>query len=552
MSDRPRLPEEFLKRAESLPGFDPEEYEKALEKSPVRALRINPCAVCEGGASESGDLDCGTSESGDLKSRAEEIADALPGELKAAGFLPDTFFFDFDHIGQHPLHHAGAFYVQEPSAACPVESVDIKPGMKVLDLCAAPGGKTTQAAGKTGPSGLVAANEVVPSRCRTLVGNIERLAVKNAVVTCLKPEEIAQAYGEFFDVVIVDAPCSGEGMFRKSAAALNEWSVENVLMCAQRQRRILKAAAGCVADGGRMVYSTCTFSLEENEMNVDWFLREHPGFKLVPVPAKIAEKTADGIFFDGCAAADIRLARRFYPFTGEGEGQFFAVMEKRNAGGADVAGDSNSVGGAAPAGGSSGSRGSLKKPARGGGALSALSPDQERISREFLAETVCGDCEKKLKTGRHNNNIIVFERDIPVPESGVFSCGVKLGEIKKGRLVPAHHFFRAYGTEFERKIMLGSDDEECGKYLRGEGFYVNPAKFGESIVPDESGESIVPDESGESAVSAGAGKCENPPGSGQIRDGWAAVLINGYAAGGAKITNGYAKNHYPKGLRRLT
>ena len=174
-------------------------------------------------------------------------------------------------------------YIQEPAAMVPVESIDIGSDWKVLDMCAAPGGKSSQLKNKLGEAGVLVSNEIIPSRCKILTGNIERLGLKNVVTTCMDTGKLAKIFPNSFDLIMVDAPCSGEGMFRKDDVAIDEWSEENVKNCASRQKEILENAVKCLKNGGYIIYATCTFSLEENEMTVDWFLKNHPDFELVRV-----------------------------------------------------------------------------------------------------------------------------------------------------------------------------------------------------------------------------------------------------------------------------
>lgn len=197
----------------------------------------------------------------------------------------------------------------------PVALLDPQPGERVCDLCAAPGGKTTQIAGRMAGQGFLLCNEINPKRAKILSRNVERMAVANALMTNEHPEKLAQAYPGFFDRVLVDAPCSGEGMFRKEEAAVTDWSVDTVLMCAARQKEILKSAARLVKAGGRLVYSTCTFSQEENEQVIAWFLQEYPEFTPVNVHAPWFTAGENGTY-------------RMWPHKLMGEGHFAAVLQK--------------------------------------------------------------------------------------------------------------------------------------------------------------------------------------------------------------------------------
>ncbi len=390
-------------------------------------------------------------------------------------YVENGFYFDYDGIGNHPYHHAGMFYIQEPAAMVPVESIDINPDWKVLDLCAAPGGKSSQIKNKLGENGVLVSNEIVPSRCKILTGNMERMGFKNVVTTCMHPQKLSKEFPETFDMIMVDAPCSGEGMFRKEEIAIDEWSPENVLMCAERQAEILDCAVKMLKQGGYIVYSTCTFSLEENEMTVDAFIERHPEFELIPVTEKVRENTADGICFDGCKSENIHYTRRCYPHKTKGEGQYVAVLHNTN--------DCYS-------------------------SYSKIENKKEKVDKtviDFLNDTLVEyDIDNVLM---YNGNPVYFTPDFHVRKGSAFSCGVTIGEICKNYVQPHHQFFMAMGKDFKRKINLTAECDEIKKYLHGEEF--------DTI-------------------------CEN---------GWAVVLVDGCTVGGVKVSNGRAKNHYPKGLR---
>ena len=217
--------------------------------------------------------------------------------------------------GLSPLHEAGLFYLQEPSALSAVSALDPQPGERVLDLCAAPGGKSTQIAALMGGEGLLVCNEPVPSRAQILSRNVERMGVKNAVVTCAMPRELAKRFPAFFDRVLVDAPCSGEGMFRRQIQARDEWNAGAPQGCADRQMDILREAARMLAPGGRMVYSTCTFNDVENEGVLERFLAEHPEF--APVPFALS----------GLPRGDQGYVH-LYPHEIRGEGHFVSLLQK--------------------------------------------------------------------------------------------------------------------------------------------------------------------------------------------------------------------------------
>ena len=215
-----------------------------------------------------------------LRTTPEEFAARADFPLRPSPFCKAAFVVEQPDFkpGRHPYHHAGVFYSQEPSASSAAPLLGVKPGMRVLDLCAAPGGKSSQLAAALQGQGLLVSNEYVAARAEILKSNLERMGVSNAVVLNETPARIAAALPEFFDRVLVDAPCSGEGMFRKHEEACSEWSPENVELCAKRQDSVLDEAAAMLKKGGRLVYSTCTFALQEDEGSVARFLLRHPEF----------------------------------------------------------------------------------------------------------------------------------------------------------------------------------------------------------------------------------------------------------------------------------
>ena len=360
-------------------------------------------------------------------------------------YYENGFYFDFDGIGNTPLHHAGGIYIQDPSAMAAIGALKEYSFKNILDMCASPGGKSLGAVLKMNESGVLVSNEYVPGRCKTLVGNIERFGIKNAIVTnhdMTEQNELCDIYEEFFDLVICDAPCSGEGMFRKYPDdAISEWSVENVRLCADRQRKILDNAALFVADGGLLLYSTCTFSLDENEMQADEFLTRHPEFELIPISEKVKSATVSGYIFDGCSHESIARTRRFYPHISRGEGQFIALFRKNE-------------------GKKTEKKDKYKSP------LTKPNDAETKTLSEF-AEKTLNDFDFS-KVYKYNENLIYVDFDAKIPSKKVFSCGVKLGEVTKNRFEPHHQFFKCFAKDFKSVIDLTDNDDRLTKYLHGE------------------------------------------------------------------------------------
>ncbi|MBQ5823686.1 MAG: RNA methyltransferase [Clostridia bacterium] len=450
-----QLPVEFEKRMKTLLGDEFESYKKSMDESPIRAFRVN---------------------TGKISVEKFEKINVFP--TKSINYVNGGYYFDYDKIGNHPYHHAGIIYVQEPGAMAPAECIEINPEWTVLDMCAAPGGKTSRLRNKLNKESVLVSNEIIPSRCRILTGNIERMGFENTVITCMDTAKLAATFPSAFDLIMVDAPCSGEGMFRKDDTAIEEWSIENVHKCAERQAEILDNAISLLKSDGYIIYATCTFSLEENEMTVDAFLQRHNDFELVPVTDKIKSVTSDGIAFDGCKCDVITHCRRFYPHKSPGEGQFMAVLHRTGNCDVDI------------------------QPT-----ITQHPIKVDKSVFDFLDDTLIE--YKKQNVTIYNGNPVYFAPYFTVNKGTAFACGVNIGEIKKNYILPHHQFFMSLGHLFRRKIELTADSEEIKKYLHGE------------------------------EISA---TCEN---------GWAVVMVDGCAVGGAKISGGKAKDHYPKGLRTL-
>ncbi len=408
-----KLPIPFLNRMKLILGDEFPAFEQALNAEAVKAFRVNTEKL--------------------------SVSDFEKIDIFSNGKIPycDTgFYMDYEKPGNHPYHHAGIIYIQEPAAMAPAECLDIEPEWKILDMCAAPGGKSTQLKNKLGKKGLLVSNEIIPSRCKILTGNIERLGLKNTVTTCMDTARLAEVFPQTFDMIMVDAPCSGEGMFRKDNTAIDEWSEENVRKCAARQTQILHNAVKCLKPNGYIVYATCTFSLEENEMVVDSFLCAHDDFELVRVNPAVEKCTASGINFDGCKTDNIDLTRRFYPHIYKGEGQFMAVLRRRGEN-------------------SSSSNTKFTNP---------IKPNKSVF--DFL-DGVLQTYEPE-RVMLYGDTPVYFTPDFEIKKGTAFCCGVTIGEEVKKRIVPHHQFFMAMGESFKRKIELSPDSADVKRYLHGE------------------------------------------------------------------------------------
>ena len=404
------LPEKFIENMKKqLPETEWEAFFACYQKKPFKGVRLNP-----------------------LKGDRYALKEKLPFLLEQVAWEENGYYVGQEKLGGNVYHFAGAFYSQEPSAMCAAPLLEVKAGERVLDLCSAPGGKGTQLACVMDGKGLIVLNEPISSRAKILSQNVERLGIKNAVVLNEYPEGLAKKFKGYFDKILVDAPCSGEGMFRKNAdEALSEWSEENVAMCAERQRVILDFATEMLKEGGRLVYSTCTFAPAEDEEQVVEYLARH---------------------------TEMRLLRqeKLYPHKVDGEGHFAALFEK-----VTKTGEWDS-------------RIKEGKP--------SVTSSGERAYRAFEKEFF----KEKFACRLYENNGVLYE----LPE-GVFDwkglqtlrVGVRLGEVKNGRFEPAHALAMCVKAADCRNVLdLAETDSRVEKYLRGETVDAEDLKNGWCVV----------------------------------------------------------------------
>lgn len=477
MCDESKLPAAFLARMKKLLGSEYEAFLKSYEEERRYGLRCNPLKVSE-----------------------EEFIRVMPFPLQKISWAREGFYYDAaSQPGRHVLHEAGAYYIQEPSAMAVVEALAPKPGERILDLCAAPGGKTTQIAGRMQGKGLLVANEVIAERAKILSQNVERMGIANCVVCSEKPERLSALFPCFFDRVLVDAPCSGEGMFRKEEAVRGEWSEKIVSLCAERQAAILQEAAKLLKPGGILVYSTCTFSHEENEGTVSTFLREHGEYEIEEIPC-------GSLFSQGRrdwlaeAAAGIERTGRLWPHLLQGEGHFVARLRKAGKGEGEA--EKN----AAQRGMYEGHSGKERRKATVELELCKLTQpffEEELGIREVWRERYPG------RLLRFGEQIYLTPCEMP-PLAGirVLRPGLQLLTEKKNRLEPAH------------ALALSLLPDDIGK--KREVSYAEAVAWlrGESLTDQES-------------------------------KGWTALFYEGFCLGFGKASGGQIKNHYPKGLRKF-
>ena len=414
------IPERFKEKMQDVLGNEYPEFIAALESgAAVRGLRVNL-----------------------IKTTVEKLVGDGEFKLEPLGYADNGFILREQRaMGASPYHHAGMVYMQDPGAMASAAALDIEPDWWVADLCAAPGGKSSQIAERLGEGGFLLSNEYVPKRAKIIVGNFERLGVKNAIVTSSDTARLRDMYEGVFDLVVVDAPCSGEGMFRKSEEAVEDWSDDNVRICAQRQSEILRNARNMVKAGGYLLYSTCTYSPEENEMTVASFLRENPDYSLVRVKAALEERTRPAIKKYAQDIENIEYARRFYPHVSEGEGQFLALLKR----------DENA---------------NVKQRILYKDEAKALTKQESAMVSGFFKDALTDAPKGRIvKVGE---NIVLISHTCPIPKGSVFMSGVMLGEIKGSTFFPHHQFFSAYANLFKAKVDLKRSDARVERYLAGE------------------------------------------------------------------------------------
>lgn len=517
--DNNMLPEDFLQRMQSQLGTEYADFIKSLEGERHRALRVNPL---KGSGSSSDARECFLSlspwqlepvpweedgfyyvrESENIPSQAEP--GVHPGLDEDVGYTQEG-------PGRHPYHEAGVYYIQEPSAMAPVAFLGVKPGERVLDLCAAPGGKSTQIAGRMQGKGLLVSNEIHPQRARILSENVERLGIRNCLVLNESPERLAQVFPDYFDRILVDAPCSGEGMFRKNENAGEEWSPENVERCAARQDEILDCAVAMLRPGGRLVYSTCTFAPQEDEGSVSRLLGRHPEMEILdPALCLIGRAEVDCPAEQDCLAAwgfapgrpdwidaeakslspDIDKTLRLWPHRLRGEGHYLAVLRK---GGMQAAGEVRSLYG-----------------------VEKGIPEKEcREYLEFAADTLTERPEGVYL--RFGDQLYLAPEDMPALRGlRVLRPGLHLGTMKKNRFEPSHALALALCPEDVRRCCPVGDGREREDNMPAASAYLGGQTF---------------------------------PFTGE--KGWYLVTVDGYSLGWGKLAGGIMKNHYPRGLRKM-
>lgn len=412
------LPIEFEKKMKAFLGDEWDDFLYSYDNNRFQALRFNTLKV----------------QSPEERMRILKILKISSD--KKVSWANEAYYFDENvRPGKHPYHEMGLYYIQEPSAMSAAALLAPKPGMRVLDLCAAPGGKSTQLATYLGDSGLLVSNEINTQRSRILSQNIERMGIKNAIVTNEDSFVLASHFPGFFNAIQVDAPCSGEGMFRKLPEAIEQWSMENVAICAERQKEILDNAAVMLKPGGTIVYSTCTFSKEENEDVIEYFLERHPDFTLEEM-------------------------ERFWPHKVDGEGHFVAKLVRRGCVDTDLKADRKT-------------KKNKNSKNRKNETKSALTKENMKLLSEFLDETISDDMAALIK----NSRLVMFgeqlyrlpDMEVDIKGLKVQRAGLHIGEFKKQRFEPSHSLALALKlSEAKNVVKLTCDNPQTIGFFNGQ------------------------------------------------------------------------------------
>lgn len=452
------LPEEFLKRMKDMLGEEYEEFLASYERPRTFGLRVNT-----------------------LKMTPEAFEKMGLFPVRRIPWIENGFFYEGNvRPAAHPLYAAGAYYLQEPSAMTPASCLGVKPGERVLDLCAAPGGKATELGARLKGQGLLVANDISASRARALLYNLEVFGIGNAFVTNETPARLADVFEGYFDRVLVDAPCSGEGMFRKEEAVAKDWTPEKTKSCAAQQREILLSAVRMLRPSGTLLYSTCTFAPCEDEQTVSWLIRSFPEMHLIPIPQY--EGFGQGNPQWGQGEKELEYCVRIWPHRMNGEGHFLALLKKEETDRTGVPDQGGEAGREARAGEE------RKGKGRRQGRKGAGRPDKDRdvsLSKEEakLIEEVLSPCTADLSGGRmeRRGQKVYLVQELPEKVCGLkfLRNGLYLGELCKNRFEPSQQFaMYLKAEEYAERICLSLDDERIARYLRGETLQIRPEETG--------------------------------------------------------------------------
>lgn len=468
------LPQSFLDSMKEILGEDYEAFLAGFDGQRQYGLRVNT-----------------------LKMNLEEFERIAPFHLKKVPWISNGYFYEAEDVpAKHPFYSAGLYYLQEPSAMTPASRLKVQPGERVLDLCAAPGGKATELGAALQGEGLLVANDINTARAKALLRNLELFGISNSFVTNEPPYVLAERFPEFFHKIMVDAPCSGEGMFRKNPAVVDSWQEKGPEYFSKLQREIIVQAADMLLPGGMMFYSTCTFSPLENEKTITHLLKERPDMEVIPM--EDYEGFAEGltsyrgeVFDESC-----KLCRRIWPHKMSGEGHFMALLHKKN-------GTQQQV------------QQTVSQSSIWWEKCKGLNKEQKAAAEDFFSHVNIAYDEKRIDV--RGDNLYY----LPAPKYDgrglhFLRNGLFMGEFKKKRFEPSQPFALAlHAQDFDQVLDFQADDERLQRYLRGETLDVSDLLAGE-----------------------------------KKRKGWQLVMVAGHPLGFGKLVNNNLKNKYPAGWRK--
>lgn len=469
-----KLPELFEKRMKQLLGEEYDDYLRCYTQPHYGGLRVNT-----------------------LKITPEEFERICPFSIKRISWIKNGYYYDTNQQpSKHPFYYAGLYYIQEPSAMTPASLLPIKKGDKVLDICAAPGGKSTELGAKLQGEGLLVSNDISNSRAKALLKNIELFGIRNALVLSEAPNKLVEYFPQYFDKILIDAPCSGEGMFRKSPAIMKNWEQYGVEYYNKLQKEIILIAAKMLKPGGYMLYSTCTFSPEENEGTIAYLMEQCPEFHVVnAIPDEMVQKEL-GLSYAGFdfgkpewvnGPAELKHCIRLWPHKMSGEGHFITLLHKD----------------------SEGMQGGTENASPG---LVPNNKGKSNISEEAM------DFIQQLKFPIRMDQLTVHEERIYLMPEGlpnikglrILRQGLLLGEMKKQRFEPAQALANALQPgDYDKILRFTKDDNNAIRYL----------------------------------------KCESIESEIDLEDGWYLVCVDDYPMGWMKAAKGHYKNKYLPGWR---
>ena len=460
------LPQAFLDRMKEMLGEDFDAFLQAYEQPRTYGLRVNTAKIT-----------------------CEEFEQIVPFDVQKIPWVPNGYFYSEDvRPSRCPLYQAGLYYLQEPSAMTPASRIQVDPGEYVLDMCAAPGGKATALGAALKGQGLLVANDISTSRARALLRNLELFGIPNLFVANEKPEKLVKNFPEFFHKIILDAPCSGEGMFRKEEALAKDWTPEKSQELSRIQKALALNAADMLQPGGQMLYSTCTFAPGEDEEVIAWLLKERPELSLVPMEPY--EGFSCGVPAWGDGNPELAKCVRIFPHKMDGEGHFLALLQKDGHSG----------------------------PSAFSTKAAPLSPAIRKYLEEFFKEIglrTLGGQPLDWNRMEIRADKVYYLPPVSCNFRGItfLRNGLYLGDLKKNRFEPSQPFALTLRKgEAEAVISLSVDDSRLERYLKGETLIIEPEEAAHT-------------------------------------KGWHLLCVEGYPLGFGKLVGQTLKNKYPAGWR---